>query len=385
MRRKIELNALLEITQAINSNIPEEDLYRVFYFTCISNLNLSEVALFVHENNHFKEKFSHSLSFTTKDLMLFEEYNFETEKVKEFHPTISQVFPVKHKNKLLAFLVLGSHNLAEAEESYSFLQTLLNIVLVAIENKRLARASLLQERIKKEVEIARTVQEMLIPNKLPNDSFIQAAATYLPHQMIGGDYYDIIKRKGNYVFCIADVSGKGVPAALIMSNFQASLRSLCKLTDDVIEIITDLNTHLIENARSDHFVTCFVAFYDSKNRKLSYVNAGHNPPILLNKNKNQTLNKGCYMLGAFDELVNIEKGEIKIEAQDKLFMYTDGITETLDNDGKEFGEERLLEFLKATLNDELQINLADLIIAVDEFKEEQDYRDDLTMLSVRFN
>jgi sigma-B regulation protein RsbU (phosphoserine phosphatase) len=384
MRRKIELNALLEITQAINSNIPEEDLYRVFYFTCISNLQLSEVALFVFEKNKFIEKFSHDLSFTTKDLELFEKEKFDVEKVKEIHPNISQVFQVKHKDKLLAVLFLGTHNSEEVQESYSFLQTLSNIVLVAIENKRLVRQSLAQERIKKEVEIARNVQEMLIPNKLPNNHIIQSAATYLPHQMIGGDYFDLISIGDNYVFCIADVSGKGVPAALIMSNFQASLRSLCKVTTDVDTIIRDLNTHLIENARSDHFVTCFLAFYDSKSKILQYVNAGHNPPFLLQGDEDLLLGDGCYMLGVFDKMPENIKMEIDVKSGDKLFMYTDGVTETSDNDGEEFGEFRLLEFLKATKKDDLQMNIADLIIAVDSFKQDQDYRDDLTMLSIRF-
>lgn len=383
-KRKIELSALLEITQAINSNIPEEHLYRVFYFTCISNLHLDQFALFVLEKEKFVEKFSNSLSFTSRDLHLFQQINFDPEKVKSIHPSISQVFPVKHKSQILAVLVLGTQSSKEVEESFSFLQILSNIVLVAIENKRLARQALLQERMKKEVEIARTVQEMLIPGNLPKNETLEAAATYLPHQMIGGDYYDVIKIKENYVFCIADVSGKGVPAALIMSNFQASLRSLCKVTNDVVEIVQDLNTHLMENAKSDHFVTCFLAIYDTSNKMLSYVNAGHNPPILTREKGYEMLNKGCYMLGVFDELPKDICGRVQIYSKDNLFMYTDGITETLDNDGVEFGEDRLIEFLMATRKGDLKTNLTDLIIAVDEFKEDQDYRDDLTTLIVRF-
>ena len=383
-RQKIELRALLDITQAINANIPEDDLYRVFYFTCISNLNLSQVALFVLEKDKFRERFSHDLSFTTKDLESFHTAGFDVNKVKEIYPNISHVFPVRHKSVLLAVLVLGVHNNEELTQSYSFLQTISNIVIVAIENKRLARQALEQESLKRELEIARTVQEMLIPSILPNNEHLEAAATYLPHRSIGGDYYDVIKTGDDYVICIADVSGKGVGAALIMSNFQAALRSLCKVTLDLEEIAKELNAQILESAKSDRFVTCFLAKYDVKTKKLSYINAGHNPPYLLRKDSVESLEKGAFMFGVFDEYPTNIKGEVEINSGEKLFLYTDGVTETLDNDGEEFGTERLIEFLKATKSEPLKMNLADLIVTVDEFKEDQDYIDDLTMLSIRF-
>lgn len=383
-KHKLEVSALLDITQAISSNIPEEKLYKVFYFTCISALHLSEVALFVLEGGSFIEKFSHSLSFTTRDLQVFQEHSFDLEEVKKTHPDVNQVFPVRHKNKLLAVLVLGKHNVEEIEDRFSFLQTLSNIVLVAVENKRLARLALSQELLKKEAEIARSVQEMLVPSNLPDNEYFKVAATYLPHQSVGGDYFDVIKVKDGFILCIADVSGKGVPAALIMSNFQASLRSLCRLTSDVEEIIIDLNLHLNENVISDHFVTCFLAFYDVKKGTLNYINAGHNPPYYLTTDTVEELRTGCYMLGAFPSIPPISKTEVKIAKDSKLFMFTDGITETCNNDGEEYGEDRLQNFLTATINDDLKLNHADLIIAVDEFKQIQDYRDDLTMLSIRF-
>lgn len=383
-RRKLEVSALLEITQAINSNMSEEKLYKVFYFTCISNLQLSEVALFVLQGDKFIEKFTHSLSFTTRDLELFQEHDFNLEEVQEIYPNVSQVFPVRHKTKLLAVLVLGKHNAGDIESSFSFLQTFSNIVLVAMENKRLARKALAQERINKEAEIARNVQEMLVPSNLPDNEYFKIAATYLPHQSVGGDYFDVIKVEGGYIFCIADVSGKGVPAALIMSNFQASLRTLCKLTCDVETIITDLNLHLDENTKSDHFVTCFLAYYNIESKTIEYINAGHNPPYYLNGDKVEELKLGCFMLGAFPTIPVVKKAIVPIHKNGKLFMFTDGITETVDNDGVEFGEDRLKMFLQATLNTDLKLNHADLIIAVDEFKDEQDYRDDLTMLSIRF-
>ena len=139
-----------------------------------------------------------------------------------------------------------------------------------------------------------------------------------------------------------------------------------------------------ENTKSDHFVTCFLAFYDIKKNVLEYVNAGHNPPYYLEGENVLELTNGCYMLGAFPTIPKVEKAEVSISKKSKLFMFTDGVTETFDNDGEEFGEDRLKDFLTSTVNDDLKLNHSDLILAVDSFKDEQDYLDDLTMLTIRF-
>ena len=384
-KRKIELSALLEITQAINSNISSEDLYKVFYFSCISLLRLGHVALFVLEGDELVEKFSQSLSFTHKELEIFKTKNYDLTKVQELSPHVEQVFPVRHNGKLLAVLFIGEQNVEESETSFSFLQTLSNIMMVAIENKRLARLTIAQERLAKESEIARGVQEQLIPNILPNNELIRVAATYLPHQSVGGDYYDVIKLSDDdYIFCMADVSGKGVPAALIMSNFQATLRALVRMTNDVEVLVRDLNMHIMQNARSDHFVTCFLAYFNGKSRTIEYVNAGHNPPFFINNKQITTLDQGCFMLGAFRDIPLIQKGKIYIPNNSKLFLFTDGITETMNATGEDYGEDRLEKYLLETMEEELTINLANLIVKLDEFKGEEDFRDDLTMLNIRF-
>ena len=257
--------------------------------------------------------------------------------------------------------------------------------MVAIENKRLARKELEQEKIKKEVEIARDVQSMLIPRDLPNDSYFQVAATYLPHQSVGGDYYDVIRiNEKDLIICIADVSGKGVPAAMIMSNFQASLRTIARMTHKVDVIIQDLNNHLNQNAAPDHFITCFLAYYNGDTRTLEYVNAGHNPPYLNIANNLKELTEGCFMLGAFPKIPKINKGKVYIPDKTQLFLYTDGITETVNDGEEEFGEKRLQQFLLRSDEISLQLKQANLIVELDDFKGTQNYRDDLTMLSVNF-
>lgn len=384
-KRRIELDSLLEITQAINANISAEDLYRVFYFSCMSLLRSGHIALFVSEKQKFVEKFSHSLSFNAEELNGFADVSFRLNDVQKIRPEIEQLFVIKHKDRILAVLFIGKQNVEELEISFSFLQTLSNIVMVAIENKRLAKATIEQERLAKESEIAREVQEQLIPRNLPYNDTIQVASIYFPHQSVGGDYYDVIPvGDKDYIICIADVSGKGVPAALIMSNFQATLKALARMTTDVELLVKDLNRHLVHNASSDHFVTCFIGHYRHDTRTIEYVNAGHNHPFLINGDRVVTLGQGCFMLGAFKDISVINKGKLYVAPDSKLFLYTDGISETVNSKGEEYGEERLLAFLLKSMEDKLALNLANLIIELDDFRETENYPDDLTALNIKF-
>src|SRR5690606_33837514 len=145
----------------------------------------------------------------------------------------------------------------------SFVQTFTSIIVVAIENKKLARKELEQEVFRKELEIAREVQSMLFPKELPDTDKVRAFASYLPHHTIGGDYYDYIQQdENNFLVCIADVSGKGIPASLLMSNFQASLRTLVRQTNDLKQIVNELNFVIKANAKGERFITFFVAAFD---------------------------------------------------------------------------------------------------------------------------
>ena len=228
-KRDLELNALLEITQAINNNLSESDLYRIYKFTLLADLKVTNLAMFVED-----EKWRCEVDFGTscdwskvalpvkhmmyKDIVSLD----EKDEFSEF----SHAFPVNHKNKLLAIVFIGGH---DEGVDITFLKALTNILIVAIENKKLARKQLEQEAYRKELEIAKRVQNFLFPKRLPKSTRLKIDAVYLPHHDIGGDYYDYVSLGENrFMICIADVSGKGVPAALLMSNFQASLRTLVR-------------------------------------------------------------------------------------------------------------------------------------------------------------
>jgi phosphoserine phosphatase RsbU/P len=394
--KELELNALLEITQAINNNVPEDSLYKIYNFTLRSNLNIKKLALYVLD-----ERWSCKVSFGTETSFLkvqlpdcFKEIT-EISKLCDFEETplseFNLVIPVTHKKTTLALVFAGGIDNEEApidgQESFKFLQALSNIIIVAIENKKLARRQLEQEAFRKELEIASDVQQFLFPEKLPNTEILKVEASYLPHDRVGGDYYDYIPiNKSQFLLCVADVSGKGIPAALMMSNFQASLRTLLRQTPNLKDIVEALNYQVMENTKGEKFITFFGAIYDINLKTMVYVNAGHNPPMLWDRKHGiRTLEDGSTVLGAMHPLPFLNEGFITDLDDFLLFCYTDGLTETMNDDGKEFGIEPVINYFNQpdTPVKKLQTIHQDLIVQLDTFKGNMGYHDDITLLSCR--
>lgn len=388
--KQMELNSLLEITEAINNNLPEEALYKIYDFTIRANLKIGKYALFVFEDN-WEAKVSHGLP---KDFKQNGNFPKEMKGLLEI-TTIDEAaapfdqfkvaIPVLHKTRLLA-VVFAAANEAESNDlNLTFLQAISNLIIVAIENKRLARRQLEEEAIRKELEIAKNVQSFLFPSDLPNGVRLKIEASYLPHHTVGGDYYDYIPiNKSQFLVCIADVSGKGIPAALMMSNFQASLHTMLRHTSNLTEIVEALNYQIQESAKGESFITFFAAIYDHELNTMVYVNAGHNPPFLFNqKDEMIPLETGTTILGVFDPLPFISEGFIPDLQGFTLFAYTDGLTETENESGVEIGSERIAEFIKENHHKNLQVMHRELLLELDNFRGSVAYKDDITMLSCR--
>ena len=392
-KKELELNALLEITQAINSNVPEDSLYKIFNFTLRANLNIKKLTLFVMDevwnckvsfgsvNNYKKIKLDERVTMV-KNIHRISE--FENCDFEEF----DLVIPVTHEEKTMALVFVGGLDdqpTHEQEENIKFIQALSNIIIVAIENKKLAKKQLEQEAFRKELEIASDVQQFLFPEKLPNTDHLKMEASYLPHDLVGGDYYDYIPiNKNQFLICVADVSGKGIPAALMMSNFQASLRTLLRQTRNLTEIVEALNFQAMENTKGEKFITFFGAIYDISLKTMVYVNAGHNPAILWTKKEGiRLLEVGSTVLGAMNPLPFINEGFVTDLEEFFLFSYTDGLTETVNEDGVEFGMNWLTEYIKKNNDKNLKVIHQDIIVALDGFKGRNAYRDDITMLSCK--
>ena len=380
-RRDLQLNALLGITQAINNNLPEEDLFRIYKFTLLGDLRVDRMALFVLEDDkwnyrvHFGTEYDWSgyeLDHSFDHLQGISPLNDAPKEFREF----GKVFPVLHKDRLLALLFIG-----EVEDA-TFVSALTNILIVAIENKRMAREQMIQEAYQKELEIAKKVQNFLFPKSLPDSLNLRIQAIYLPHHDVGGDYYDYIKISENkFLICVADVSGKGVPAALLMSNFQATLRVLVRRTDDLKEIVSELNNSTYRSGNGENFITFFVGIYDFTTKHFDYINCGHNPLYIIQNRAITYLDKGTTVLGMFDPLPFMESDRIENLEDFVFFGFTDGLTETFSEDDEPFGEERLEKLICDS--EDLNYLHNNILQELDAFRGEMQYGDDITMLSCR--
>ena len=381
--KDLQLNALLEVTQAVNNNLPEDDLLKIYKFTLLADLKISKLALYTQQEGRWICR----VNFGTKeDLiggLLPEEYRELKNQVGLVETSFNEfdsVFPVYHKNKLLSVVFIESDTKSGVQNR--FLNALTNIILVAIENKRLARQQMEQEAYRRELEIAKKVQNFLFPKELPKIERLQIEAFYLPHHDVGGDYYDYIQIDENrFIACIADVSGKGVPAALLMSNFQASLRALVRQTKDLLEIVTELNHTTFVSGNAENFITFFAGVYDFRSKELEYINCGHNEIILKNGKEIELLNDGTTVLGMFDPLPFIETKTIPNLEEFFLFAYTDGLTETFNEKEEDFGSERLLSIIQEDCPSDLSVLHDHILKTLDGFKGERSFHDDITMLS----
>jgi len=256
--------------------------------------------------------------------------------------------PVFQNNKLLAFALIGDFKTTQQMmgNDLNFIQTLTNVIMVALENKKLFNKRIEAERFQREMELAGDVQQMLIPITVFNEPGIEVGARYLPHQNIGGDYYDFIRlNEHEFLWCIADVSGKGVSAALLMANLQASLRAWASVEEDLPTIITKLNDVIIKTTKGEKFITMFLGKFNQQTRLLSYINAGHNPSIVYHQGCITELKQGTTMIGALDKLPFINTGEMLVDEEFMVFNYTDGLIE-YDEESPLWNEKKVSEYVK---------------------------------------
>jgi len=249
------------------------------------------------------------------------------------------------------------------------------------EQKRAQQEAILhQQEQEREITEAKAIQEKLLPRDLPQMPGYEIASAWQSARLVGGDYFDILPLDEKTLgLCIADVAGKGMPAALLMSNLQAAVRGLSSLSAAPHLLCARLNSIVCRNTDSDRFITFFYAQLDGPSRRLAYVNAGHNPPFVMRSDgSHERLRVGGAVLGVFDGR-NYELGSAQLLPGDRVVLFTDGVTEASNPSGEEFGEVRLLGLLEdhRTLSaDELQ---AKILAVVAEFSGGR-RQDDATLL-----
>ena len=355
--QEFKLNSLLEITNAINSNLPINKLIEIFHFILKEQLHFSKILL-LHQQQKWEILLKTGIkgSILTNELIRIlarsKEITIIDSSPDQLLSKFQTIVPVFHQKEPLAYLLLSENHFDELStkehlNNLRFIQTLANIIVVAIENKRMNLQHIKQVRLKKELEVASEMQKMLFPTSLPSNKQMDLSAKHTSRHQVGGDYYDFIPlNEDEFIFCIADVSGKGISAAMLMANFQATIRTLYSYQQFELDyLINELNKKVIQNAKGEKFITFFIAHYNQISRKLKYINAGHNAPILTNGKNIKLLDEGTVGLGMFDELPFINTGSLYVDPNTTLVMYTDGVIE-LENEKNEYFEiDRLIKLI----------------------------------------
>jgi sigma-B regulation protein RsbU (phosphoserine phosphatase) len=242
------------------------------------------------------------------------------------------------------------------------------------------------DKLHQELEESQEIQAALMPNALPDIEGFDIAVAWKPARAVGGDYFDILKFSPRHTaLCVADVAGKGMPAALLVSNVQAVLKSLASELFGPGELCAKVNSIMCGNMMTRRFITCFYALLDSQNRRLSYTNAGHCPPMLIRDGVSLRMKEGGPVLGIFPDRHYLQ-AHIDLQSGDCLVLFTDGVTEARNASGIEFGEDRLEELLTQLLSEDKEARAADLrdriMEAVNEFSDGEVY-DDATLMVVK--
>jgi phosphoserine phosphatase RsbU/P len=394
--KEFQLNSLLEITNKIHINGKESQLYAIFEFILKEQLGYDKFILF---NKHEEWECALKVGFKGKvkdiqverDLKRFKDITVIESSHSPIINDFDVIVPIYHKEQALAYLLIAGINqkkvkVSETMVNISFIQTLTNIIVVAIENKRMAKQGLKQERLKKELEIASEMQKLLFPSDLPSNKRMDISAKYKARHEVGGDYYDFIPMGDDeYILCIADVSGKGISAALLMANFQATIRTLFQYQKFDLEfLIQELNTKVMNSAKGEKFITFFVAHYNVETRLLSYVNAGHNHPFITNGRKVQMLDQGTIGLGMMEELPFINSGKVELKPNTTLVLYTDGVVELENPEEDYFGLDRLIKMVHSYYPLKME-DLNNLIFSkIDEWRGPLSLVDDTAIFSCRF-
>ena len=373
-----QLNTLFDLSQEFNATVDRDRLVKLLTFALMGQMLVQKHVFLLRSNegttddlvsgtdihvvtakgikkSDLSPRLIKSLC-SLKELLLLEGEIPKTWK-KLFEAGIRLILPIKQKGETRALLCLGKKMTGQEyqPDEIEFLFALGNLAFVSLQNSYLVEQQIEKERLEEEMRLAREIQERLQPSTIPSLPGLQTASLAIPSRHVAGDYFDAI-RLGDHklLLAIADVTGKGVPASLLMSNLQACLRVLVPMDVSLEAATAQINRVISENTGFDKFITYFHGIYDEEKRTFDYVNAGHNPPTLVRQNGDiELLEAGGLLLGVMAG-AEYERGQVTLDPGDVLALFTDGVTEAMSPEDEEYGEPRLEKLLQDTRHQNAQ-------------------------------
>lgn len=392
------LSSLFELSKEFGILTEEERIGKLLTYSMLGNFPTSALAaLYIQENKVRVLQSTHPKKFFTDNLQIFDIQQISSPLMEA---EIELLLPVLHnlKYKLAVPLVLQKETKGllllggkldrtpYTNEDVEFISSIAGLAVVSLENRRLFRDALEKQKMEEELEIAKGIQRNLLPKEIPQLEGYDIAAFTVPSKHVGGDYYDMIWLNEKEInFSIADVSGKGVPASLLMASLQAFLKSVCKqgfAIDTATNLINDL---VVENTSDGRFITFFWGTLNPETRMFTYVNAGHNPPLLIRDSKIQYLDKGGIILGVMKTIMPYDADEVQLMKDDVLVLFTDGVTEAKDVKDDEYGDSRLEQFI--INNQQLSAGeiIHELLHDMHDFVQGYPQSDDITIMVLKVN
>lgn len=360
MRNQL-LDTLFEMSKDFNLILSKNEIIKILSFRLMGQLLVSRFGIILFDtsenfefiNNRLELKINSKFVNTLKKInttVLTGQINFSNTTLKKLTDAeVSVISPMMVQSNLRGILIIGKklNNEGYTQENLDFIDSLGNLAILAIENARLFNEEIEKKRLQSELSLAYEIQTNLFPRKLPEHINYEFVGYSIPSRQIGGDYYDFIQIGDSKILvAIADISGKGIPAALLMSNLQASLRTLAPMNLDLKQLMKRLNKVIFDNTTADKFVTIFCGILDLKNHTFNYINAGHNPPYHYSKSGiKRELTEGGIIMGVFENNDEYSSGQIELLPGEGIFFYTDGITEARNEKDEEYSEIQLKKII----------------------------------------
>lgn len=397
-RKVHDLNTLLDLSKDFNLMVDRDEIAQVFKFAMLGQMLIRNFFFALDING---EKTIVSMSGIPETPSQKElERLFDLEDIHRVSDESDCAFLSDNNMEIVIGLYFQNEKIGVVgvgkranEETYedseiNFLQSLGNLAVLTIQKTLLLEERIEKKRMEEELNLAKGIQKGLLPDPLPQPRGFDIAATNVSSRQVGGDYYDLLELPdGGHLLAIADVTGKGVPASLLMANLQSMLHALAPLEVSLEEATGQINDIIHTNTPSDKFITFFWGKIDTHGYTFKYVNAGHNPPMLFRKGdpKPALLEDGGVILGAMPTLMPYSSAEISFQSGDLLVCFTDGVTEALNPDQtEEYEEHRLIDCINRNRNKTVQEIMDAVIDDINDFSDHVQY-DDITMILLRVN